>query len=168
MRMNPAQLSVSTPTDLEIVMTRQFNAPRQDVWRAMTEPELLRRWLFSPEGWKMTDCTMDNRVGGRYRWAWSDASGTEVLIISGVNKEVTPPSRMVHTETMQMPACGGPVGELLATIELTEKDSGTFLKMTLVFDSKQARDGALASGMEQGVNAGYMKLDGIFDASVAR
>ncbi len=106
----------------------------------------------------MTTCEGDVRVGGTFRWAWSNEHGQPALLIHGVNKEVVPHERLVHTESMEM-GCGGPVGELLATIELTEQHGVTVMRMTLAFDSKEARDGALASGMEHGMEAGYRQLD---------
>ena len=68
-------LKVTTPTDREIVITREFNAPRELVWDAMSRPELLRRWLLGPPGWEMTVCEEDARVGGTFRWAWSGPDG---------------------------------------------------------------------------------------------
>ncbi len=161
-------LKVTTPTDLTIVMTRTFDAPRRLVWDAMTQPELMRRWMFTPPGWAWAKCEMDVRVGGKYYWAWSGPDGEIALTIWGEHKEVTPHSKIVHTERMEMgpgapgsrPECGNsPTWELLATIELTEKNGRTDLVMTLLFPSKEARDGAAASGMEHGVAAGYDKLD---------
>lgn len=156
--MPPAALSVSTPSDTSIVMTRTFNAPRPMVWKAMTDPAMLPLWMFSPPGWKMTTCDGDVREGGAYRWAWNDENGQEALVIHGIYREVTPPQRIVHTEIMEM-GCGGPLGELLATLELSEVGGITHMRMTLDFDSKEARDGALASGMEHGMEAGYKQLD---------
>ncbi len=159
-----ASLNVSTPSDTTIVMTRDFNAPRELVWSAMTDPAILPKWLFSPPGWKMTTCEGAPRVGGTYRWAWSDQSGKVALVIHGVFKEVAAPSRIVHTEIMEMASCG-PCGELLATLELTEKKGVTSMRMTLSFDSKAARDGAIASGMEHGMEAGYKQLDAMLAES---
>lgn len=156
--MNPKGLQVSTPTDTTIVLTRSFNAPRRLVWEAMTEPAKVRRWMFAPPGWTMATCEGEPRVGGTFRMAWNDENGNPSLLIHGVNKEVILHERIVHTEIMEM-GCGGPIGELLATIELTEKGSVTHMRMTLAFDSKEARDGALASGMEHGMEAGYKQLD---------
>jgi uncharacterized protein YndB with AHSA1/START domain len=163
-------LKVTTPSDLEIVMTRTFNAPRKLVWEAMTRPDLVRRWLFSPPGWNMSACEMDNRVGGKFRWEWTGPDGGVALTIWGENREVSPPAKVVHTECMKMgPGAGGNCPpdesgepwELLATVELTEEAGQTLLRMTLLFPSKQARDGALASGMEHGVGAGYNTLEGL-------
>ena len=154
-------LEVNTPTDTTIVMTRDFDAPRALVFKAMTDPALLPRWLFAPPGWTMTTCEGEPVVGGRYRWAWSDERGEPALAIHGEFKEVTVPARIVHTETMEMGECG-PLGTLLATLELTERGAGTRMQMTLEFDSREARDGALASGMEHGMEAGYRTLDGLW------
>jgi uncharacterized protein YndB with AHSA1/START domain len=156
-------LEVTTPSDLEIVMTREFDAPRRLVWEAMTNPALVRRWLFAPPGWTMTACEGDARVGGKFRWAWNDPEGKPALSISGVNREVVPPEKIVHTESMAM-GDGVPIGELLATVVLTEREGRTALRMTLLFASKEARDGALKSGMERGVAAGYDQLDNVLAA----
>lgn len=158
-------LEVTTPSDLEIVMKRVFDAPRHLVWDAMTRPELVRRWLYAPEGWTMTVCEGEPRVGGHFRWAWNDETGKPALAIWGVNREVVPPERMVHTETMEL-GDGVPLGELLATVVLSENGGKTSLQMTLSFPSKEARDGALASGMEHGVAAGYNRLDEILATMV--
>jgi uncharacterized protein YndB with AHSA1/START domain len=162
--MNTAGLQVSTPTDTTIVMTRTFSAPRQLVWDAMTKPSLLRKWLFAPPGWTMVTCEGEPRVNGAYRWAWNDEKGNLALTIHGVYKEVSAPERVVHTEVMEM-GRGGPMGELLATLELTEQGRSTRMRMTLAFQSKKARDGALASGMERGMEAGYKTLDAMLAAN---
>jgi len=168
-------LKVTTPSDLEIVMTREFDAPRRLVWDAMTRPELVRRWMFVPPGWSWASCEMDVRVGGRFRWVWNGADGQWAMTISGEHREVQPPARIVHTELMEMgPGAGGCGGscedggepwELLATIDLTETSGRTRLRMTLLFPTKQGRDAALASGMEQGVSAGYDRLDELLAAA---
>lgn len=103
-----AGLKVTTPSDLEIVITRSFNAPRPLVWEAMTKPELVRRWMFCPPGWSWAACEMDVRVGGKYRWTWNGPDGRLAMTISGVHREVQPPSRIVHTELMEMAAGAGP------------------------------------------------------------
>lgn len=141
-------------------MTREFDAPRRLVWEALTEPELIRRWIYAPEGWTMTVCEGGLEVGDKFRWAWNGPDGKPALAIWGVNREVIPPEKIVHTENMEVGA-GIPLGELLATVELTERDGKTTLRMTLLFPSKEARDGAIASGMERGVAAGYERLDAI-------
>jgi uncharacterized protein YndB with AHSA1/START domain len=170
-------LNVSTPNDLEIVMTRDFDAPRELVWDAMTRPEIVRRWMFTPPGWTWAKCEMDVRVGGTFCWAWNGPEGTIALTIWGEHREVTPPHRMVHTERMTMGPGEGTGGgssecdeawELLATLELFEDTGRTSMRMTLLFPSKDARDAALASGMEHGMSAGYDKMDDLLASGVAR
>jgi uncharacterized protein YndB with AHSA1/START domain len=152
-------LKVSTPTDREIVLTRAFDAPRQLVWNALTKPELLKRWLFGPEGWAMTVCDDDVRVGGAFHYAWSGPGG-EAMSLRGVYREVVPRERLVRTESFEF-GCDSQAGEQLATLVLTEEAAKTYLTLTVLYPSKEARDGTLASGMEHGVGAGYDRLDAI-------
>lgn len=158
------KLNVSTPTDTQIVMTRAFDAPRQLVWNAMTKPELIQRWLFSPPDWKMVRCDEDLRVGGSFRWEWVGPDGQPAMSMHGVYREVSPPAHVSRTEFFEM-GCNEAMGDLVATIDLAEKGGKTHLTMTLVFASKEARDGALASGMDQGVSAGYDQLDALLAAA---
>lgn len=164
MNAEAAGLKVTTPTDLEIVMTRSFAAPRQLVWDAMTRPELVQRWMFAPPGWTWAKCEMDVHVGGKFHWAWNGPDGQLGLTITGEHRVVDAPNKIVHTELMQMGSGpdGDPMGppwELLATLELSESAGKTYLKMSLLFPTKEGRDGALASGMEHGVAAGYDALE---------
>jgi uncharacterized protein YndB with AHSA1/START domain len=156
-------LKVSTPTDREIVLTRAFDAPRQLVWNALTRPELVKRWLFGPEGWTMTVCDDDVRVGGAFHYAWSGPSG-EAMSLRGVYREVAPRERLVRTESFEF-GCDSQAGEQLATLVLTEEAAKTYLTLTVLYPSKEARDGTLASGMEHGVGAGYDRLDAILAAT---
>jgi uncharacterized protein YndB with AHSA1/START domain len=152
-------LNVSTPAEREIVVTRVFDAPRHLVWKALTRPELLKRWLFGPEGWAMTICDEDVRVGGTFHWAWSGPGGA-AMSMRGVYREVLPPRRVVRTESFEF-GCASQAGEQLGTLELTEEAGKTYLTLTVLYPSREARDGALASGMERGLSAGYDRLDGI-------
>ena len=157
-------LSVTTPTDREIVVTRTFNAPRALVWDAMSRPELLKRWLAGPPGWEMTACEDDPRVGGTFRWAWTGPGGA-LMSMSGVYHEVAPPERCVRTERFDI-GCGPEGAEQLATLVLAEEGDATLLTITLLYQSKEARDGAVASGMEQGMAAGYDRLDEILRSAL--
>ncbi|MBL8878196.1 MAG: SRPBCC family protein [Phycisphaerales bacterium] len=154
-------LKVTTPTDLQIVMTREFDAPRKLVWDAMSKPDLLRRWIFCPPGWNMTRCDDDPRVGGTFHWEWSGPDGRPAMAMKGEYREVTPPERIVRTERFEMESCGGMIGEQVVTLALTESGGKTQLTLTLDYATKEARDGALASGMERGVGAGYDQLDAL-------
>jgi uncharacterized protein YndB with AHSA1/START domain len=149
-------LKVTTPTDREIVMTRVFDAPRELVFEAMTRADLLRRWLFGPPGWAMTQCESDLRVGGHFRHVWRHADGHE-MAMCGVYREVVPPERVSRTESFTM-GCEAQAGEQLGTVVLTEQGGQTLLTLTVVFPSKEARDATIASGMERGVAASYDRL----------
>ncbi|MGE0479620.1 MAG: SRPBCC family protein [Phycisphaerae bacterium] len=157
---NPGTMNVTTPSDLEIVITRAFDAPRRLVWKAMTTPELIRQWLFLPPGWKMTRCEEDVRVGGSYRWEWAGPDGRIAMAMGGVYREVVPQQRLVRTEKFEF-GCQPQAGEQLGTMEFVEQGGGTLVTITVVYPSKDARDAALASGMERGMSAGYDKLEAL-------
>lgn len=152
-------LQVATPTDREILITRVFAAPRQMVWDAMTKPDLVKRWLSGPPGWEMTACEGEARVGESFRWAWRGPDGME-MAMRGAYRAVEPPARIVRTERFEI-GCAPQAGEQIGTLVLTERDGRTTLTLTLEYPSKEARDGAIASGMEHGMAAGYERLDAL-------
>ena len=158
--MNPKGLQLSTPTDTTIVLTRTFQAPRRLVWQAMTEPAKMRRWMLAPPGWTLSVCECEARVGGALRLAWKSEDADPVMTLQGVFTEAVPHERMVHTETMAL-GSGEPIGSLLETHEFAEQGSATAMRITQTYDSKDARDGALASGMDQGMEACYEQLDAL-------
>jgi len=153
-------LQISTPTDTTIVLMRTFNAPRRLVWEAMTVPAKMRRWMLAPPGWTMTVCECEARVGGVLSLAWKSAEADQVMTLQGVFTEVLAQERMVHTETMAL-GTGQKIGELVETHEFAEKNGVTTMRITQVYGSKEARDEAIASGMDQGMEAGFKKLDGV-------
>jgi uncharacterized protein YndB with AHSA1/START domain len=152
-------LKVTAAGDREIVITRDFDAPRTLVWDTMSKPELLKRWLFGPQGWEMTVCEDDQRVGGKFRWEWSGPEGAG-MTMSGVYREIVPPERCVRTEAFES-GCFPQMGEQLATLVLTDRGEKTTLTLTVLYPSKEARDGAIAGGMDKGLAAGYDRLDEI-------
>ncbi len=158
--MNPKGLQVSTPTDTTIVLTRTFNAPRRLVWEAMTVPAKMRRWMLAPPGWTLAVCECEARVGGALRLAWKSEDADPVMTLQGEFTEVVPHARMVHTETMVM-GSGETIGSLLETHEFEEKNGVTTMRITQAYDSKAARDGAVASSMEHGMEAGFKQMDAL-------
>src|ERR1700675_3269893 len=96
--MAPSSLTVMTPTDRELVLTRVFDAPRALVFEAYTSPEHLPHWMLGPPGWTMPVCEIDLRVGGTWHCAWSHSDGG-MMEIRGVYKEIVPPERVVSTES---------------------------------------------------------------------
>lgn len=162
-------LQATTPSDREIRVIRTFNAPRHLIWDAHTKPELVQRWLLGPPGWSMPECEIDLRVGGRYKYVWkSDATGAS-FSSSGVHREIAPQSRIVSTERMDLTGLGmeNAPGEAINTLELTEANGQTTLTITMLFPSKEARDGALQSGMTGGMEQSYARLDTIAETARA-
>ena len=150
----PKPVNVSTPSDREIRVARTFEAPAKLVWDCHTKPELLRRWMLGPPGWSMPVCEIDLRVGGAYRYRWrNDEDGTE-FGSTGVHKEVVPFERIVTSERME-----GFDGEAINTLVLEESGGRTTVTTTMLFASKEARDGALQSGMSDGMAMGYDRMD---------
>lgn len=152
------KLKITTPSDQVIVMTREFDAPRRLVWEAMTKPELIRRWLFAPDGWEMVICEEDVRVGGAYHWAWRGPDGQIAMAIRGEYREVMYPERLVRTEQFEF-GCNPMGGQNIGTVTLTEQAGRTTLTTHILYPSKEARDAMVRSGMERGVSAGYDQID---------
>jgi uncharacterized protein YndB with AHSA1/START domain len=147
------QATVSTPTEREIKIERVFDAPRDRVFAAFTDPALIPEW-WGPRGTTTTVDTMDVRAGGSWRFVIRDADGSEQGF-RGTYREVTSPERIVQTwEWEGMP---GHVSVETATFE----DLGERTKVTSValYHTTEERDGMLGSGMERGMNETYARLD---------
>ncbi|HEV8630302.1 MAG TPA: SRPBCC family protein [Thermoanaerobaculia bacterium] len=149
-------LQVTTPSDREIVMTRTFDAPRALVFDAFTRPEHVRRWLLGPPGWSMVVCDMDLRVGGTYRWVWRRDDDGTTMGMGGVYREIVAPQRIVSSEKFDQ---AWYPGEAIGTVVLSEKAGKTTITQTILYESRDARDGVLKSGMEKGVEASYDRLE---------
>lgn len=158
---NTGTMQLTTPSDREVRVIRVFDAPRTLVWDAMTRPELLKRWLFGPPGWALAVCTIDLRVGGKYRYEWTGPEGV-FMAMGGVFREVAPPERLVTTQLFDEDWTGG---EAVGTLVLTEKDGKTTLTNTILYSSKEARDTALSTPMEHGMAVGYDRVADILAMS---
>lgn len=153
--MSTGTLILTAPGDREIVMSRVFDAPRTLVFDAFTKPELVKRWLLGPPGWSMPVCEIDLRVGGRYRYVWRhDRDGT-MMGMGGVFHEIVVPTRLVSTEEFDE---AWYAGEAVGTVLFEEQGEKTAVTQTVLYASREARDGVLKSGMAQGVTASYDKL----------
>ncbi|MER7857822.1 MULTISPECIES: SRPBCC family protein [Amycolatopsis] len=155
-------LSVTKSGDLEIVMTRSFDAPRTLVFDAWTKPELVRRW-FGPRDCEVVECEIDLRVGGRWRYRLRHGGGMEMLL-QGVYQEIDRPGRLVSLETNE--DCEASEGQALATLTLVEHDGVTTLTQVVRYGSERVRDAVLESGMERGVGEGFDKLAEVMAAPV--
>lgn len=144
---------ITTPSDVEVEMKRSFHAPRTLVWDAFTRPEHLRQWMLGPDGWALTVCDMDLRPGGAWTYVWRRGDETE-MAMQGEFVEVAPPERLVHTERW-----GGDWPETVNTLVLTEQDGWTTMSHRMRFPDRAARDAAMQSGMPDGADASYARLE---------
>jgi uncharacterized protein YndB with AHSA1/START domain len=152
---NTATLTVATPTEREIVITRTFDAPRALVWETWTNPNYVRKWLLGPEGWTMPVCEIDLRPGGSWRYVWRKLDGVEMAMAGGYI-EVTPPERLVSTEKW-----GPEWPETVNTMVLTESAGRTTTTLTIAYPSREARDAALKTGMTDGSERSFARLDNL-------
>jgi uncharacterized protein YndB with AHSA1/START domain len=144
---------VTLPTDTEILITRELDAPKRLVYKAWTTPELIRRW-WSGERGEVTIAEVDLRVGGKWRFVMI-AHGEFEVAFHGVYREIVPNERIVNTEVFE----AMPEGEATTIVTFTEKEGRTILTLLMQVASKEIRDGVIASGMEGGVQEQMVKLD---------
>jgi uncharacterized protein YndB with AHSA1/START domain len=156
---------VRTPSDREVEVARSFRAPRALVYRAYTEPQLVRRWLLGPPGWSMPVCEMDVRVGGRYRWRWRSQENGSEFGFTGTFREVEPASKLVHTEAYDPGTVGGgfPGQDAIVTVTFAEEGGVTTVTSLIDFGSREARDAAVGTGMTDGMEQSYQLLDRLLD-----
>jgi uncharacterized protein YndB with AHSA1/START domain len=159
MKNDDGKLKVAPQGDREIVITRAFNAPAKLVFDAYTKPELLKRWLTGPPEWKLSVCEVDLRVGGKYRYEWSGPNDYK-MGMGGTYREVVAAKRVVATERFDM---AWYPGEALVTLVFDEKDGRTMLRVTLQYESAEARDGVMKSPMESGMGASFDKMAALLE-----
>ncbi len=142
---NKGTAVVTLPTDTQILITRDFDAPRHLVFKAYTTPELVKRWWNAKRG-EVTIAEIDLRVGGKWRWVLVTDDGFEAGF-HGVYRELVPNERIVCTEVYE----GMPDGEALDTMTFTEKDGRTTMTTLVQHSSQEHRDAHINSGMESGM-----------------
>jgi len=152
---------VTLPSDQEILITREFDAPRHLVYRAWTTPELVRRWWAGQRG-RMESVEIDLRVGGRWRYVMAANFGQQIAF-HGVYREIVPEERLVHTEVFEMPGADiGPEdddGAALNVVTFADVDGRTRLELLVETESKLVRDAIIDSGMEGGMQEAMDKLE---------
>ena len=146
---------VTLPTDEQILITREFDAPKGLVYRAWTTPGLVRRW-WGGERSEVTSIEIDLRVGGAWRCVVVTEDGFEAAF-RGEYREIVPNERIVSTEVYE----GMPESEALNTVRFTEKDGRTTLTVLVQHGSKEARDAHIGSGMEAGMREALDLLEGV-------
>jgi uncharacterized protein YndB with AHSA1/START domain len=147
---------VTLPSEPQILITREFNAPRHLVFKAWTTPELIRRWWSGDRG-EVTVAEVDLRVGGKWRYAMTAQGGFEVAF-HGEYREIVPNERLVSTEIYEgMPDAGAAVN----TLTLTEKDGRTHLTVLGDYPDQATRDLVINSGMESGMQEAMDHLEAV-------
>jgi uncharacterized protein YndB with AHSA1/START domain len=147
--------TVTLPTDDQILITREFDAPRHLVYQAWTTPELVKRWFGGSHG-EVTSVEIDLRVGGRWRYVVSACGGPETGF-HGEYREIVANERIVSTEVYE----GAPEAEAVNTLTLTEHDGRTTMTVLIQHQSQANRDGHINAGMETGMNAALDKLEAV-------
>ncbi|RUT32809.1 ATPase [Arsenicitalea aurantiaca] len=150
-----SSLEVTIPTDREVLTRRRFSAPRGLVYRAHTEPDLIKRWLLGPPGWTMPECRFDARVGGSYfyRWAHPTEPG---FALTGIITEIDPPDRIVSRENFDSQWTGG---ETEVTQDFIPDGDGTIVAQRILFASREAREAGMATGMTDGMAMSFDALE---------
>jgi uncharacterized protein YndB with AHSA1/START domain len=153
---NLPTLDITTPSDREVRVVRTFDARRELVFRAWTEPELVKRWMAGPEGWSVTKSEGEPRTGGTYRVEWSGPDDA-FMGMTGTYREFVPPARLVTGEVFDEEWYAGEA--IVTAVFNADAPDRTTVTMTLLFESKEARDAAAASGMTDGMSITYQTLD---------
>ena len=163
MRQNTADLIVTAPGDLEIVMERTFDAPAQLVFDCWTKPEHIVNWFGAPRT-KVTTCEVDLRLGGAWKYVMQVIGAHEQefnmgsMTLFGVFREISPPNLLVYTEAFEEFPEGG---EAVVTMTIEEREGKAYWRSTSVYGSKETRDAMVASGMEEGARETINALEAL-------
>jgi uncharacterized protein YndB with AHSA1/START domain len=150
-----------TLSDTQVRISRVIRGSAADVWRAHTDAALMQQWMLGPDGWTMPVCDVATRVGDRYRYEWASLDGSQRFGFEGELLELAAPYRSVSTEGMI--GMDGPPARNELT--LTPTAAGTLLSLLITYPSKDVRDMVLATGMTDGMEASYTRLEqGLFAA----
>ncbi len=150
-----SKLTLMTEGDKHVVVTRRFAAPPEAVYRAQTEPRLIQKWMLGPDGWTMPVCVCEARPGGKIRYEWADGKDGG-FYLTGEFVELVPFSRIVHVERMHLP---DPSPDNHVETRFEPDGSGTLMTMRMTLPDAQTRAAMLASGMEHGMEASYVRLE---------
>ena len=157
---NPGTLHFTTPGDREIVMKRAFAAPREKVFDAFADANLLKQWFYGKPGGTLAVCEVALKAGDAFRYVWRDPDGSE-MGMRGVCLDLVRPERIVATEEFDQPWYPG---KAVGSIELAEHQGTTVLTQTIRYESRAARTIALRSAMEHGIAFGYDRLEKLLES----
>lgn len=154
-----SKLDLRTEGDRYVLVTRWFAASPEAIYRAHTEAAIVQKWLLGPDGWTMPVCISEARPGGRIRYEWSDGKGGG-FYLTGEYKVLEPFSRIVHVERMHLP---DPTPDNEVETRFEADGTGTLMVMRMTLPDAKTREAMLATGMEYGMEASYVRLEGCLE-----
>ena len=152
------KMTLTIEGDRHVVVKRRFAASPEAVYRAHTEPALIQKWMLGPDGWTMPVCICDARPNGKIRYEWTNGSGGG-FHLTGEFLELEPFRRIVHVERMHLPA---PTPDNHVETKFDPDGTGTLMTMRMTLPDAQTRSRMLATGMEHGMEASYVRLESTF------
>ena len=152
-----SKMTLQTEGDKQIVVVRRFAAPPEAVYRAHTEPELIQKWLLGPEGWTMPVCISEARPQGKIRYEWANGKGGG-FHLTGEYLELEPYSRIVHVERMYLP---DPTPDNHVETKFETDGGGALMTMRMTLPDAETRQRMLATNMEKGMEASYVRLESL-------
>jgi len=152
-----SKMTLTTDGDKHIVVTRRFAAPPESVYRAHTDPSLIQRWLLGPDGWTMPVCISQARPQGKIRYEWTNGKGAG-FYLTGEYLVLEPYSRIVHVERMHIPDA---TPDNHVETRFDADGTGTMMTMRMTLPDSETRALMLATGMEHGMEASYVRLESI-------
>jgi uncharacterized protein YndB with AHSA1/START domain len=152
-----SKMTLKTEDDRQVVVTRRFAASPELVYRAHTEPSLIQKWMLGPAGWTMPVCINEARPGGKIRYEWTNGKGGG-FYVTGEFLELVPFGKIVHVERMHFPA---PTPDNRVETIFEKDGTGTLVTMRMTLPDSEARAAMLATGMEHGMEASYVRLEAL-------
>ncbi|HEY2469437.1 MAG TPA: SRPBCC domain-containing protein [Terracidiphilus sp.] len=159
-----SKLTLKTEGETRIIATRHFAASPEAVYRAHTDPKLVEKWLLGPDGWTMPVCQMDTKPGGNFRYEWSNAAKGQSFYETGEYLTLEPCSRIVHVGRMFLP---DRTPDNHVETRFDADGSGTLMTMRMTLPDEKTRSMMLSTGMEHGMEASYVRLEGMIPAPQA-
>jgi uncharacterized protein YndB with AHSA1/START domain len=153
-----SKMTLETVGDSNLVVKRRFNATPEMIYRAHTDPKLIQQWMLGPDGWKMPVCISEARPGGNIRYEWTDGKGGG-FHLTGEYLELEPFARIVHVERMHLPDA---TPDNRVETRFDRDGAETLMTMVMTLPDAKMRAAMLESGMEHGMEAGYVRLERMF------
>ena len=148
-------MTLKTEGDKHVVVTRRFAASPEALYRAHTEPNIIQKWMLGPDGWTMPLCISEAKPGGKIRYEWSDGKGNG-FHLTGEYITLEPFRRIVHVERMHLP---DPTPDNHVETTFEPDGDGTLMTMRMTLPDAKNREAMLATGMEHGMEASYVRLE---------